>query len=172
MPVSESAVQTISLTEDGRFPNNENLPLIILRGVIPMQNGRPVEQIVGLFQENGWGNSWCNGIYRFHHYHSTAHEVLGVCSGWVKALFGGPNGKIVTARTGDVIIIPAGVAHMNLGQSQDLVVVGAYPHGQMWDMNYGKPGERPEADDRIQAVPLPGADPVYGETGPLMKLWQ
>jgi len=51
---------------------------------------------------------------------------------------------------------PAGVAHKNLGQSSTFAVVGAYPDGQHWDMNTGKPGERPRADQRIARVMLPG----------------
>jgi uncharacterized protein YjlB len=38
-------------------------------------------------------------------------------------------------------------------------------------MMYGKPGERPKADEAIRNVPLPAADPVYGKNGPLMQLW-
>ena len=72
---------------------------------------------------------------------------------------------------GDVIIIPAGVAHKNLGSSGDFRCVGAYPPGQDWDMNYGKAGERPAADENIANVPLPVADPVFGFEGPLMKNW-
>ena len=59
----------------------------------------------------------------------------------------------------------------DLDQAQGFRVVGAYPDGQMWDMNYGKAGERPAADERIRKVPLPQLDPVRGKTGPLMELW-
>ena len=51
-------------------------------------------------------------------------------------------------------------------------MVGAYPRGQSWDMMYGKPGERPGADETIRSVPLPTADPVLGIKGPLMQLWK
>ena len=74
-------------------------------------------------------------------------------------------------QSGDVIIIPAGVAHKNVGSSSDFRCVGAYPLGQSWDMNYGKPGERPQADQNITKVPLPESDPVYGIDGPLVKSW-
>jgi uncharacterized protein YjlB len=39
-------------------------------------------------------------------------------------------------------------------------------------MQYGKPGERPAADARIARVDMPAADPVLGETGPLVSLWR
>jgi uncharacterized protein YjlB len=89
----------------------------------------------------------------------------------VKAQLGGPGGEVISARAGDVIIIPAGVSHKNLDQSPDFSVVGAYPRGQVWDMMYGKPGERPRADEAIRRVPLPAADPVFGKNGPLTQQW-
>jgi uncharacterized protein YjlB len=47
------------------------------------------------------------------------------------------------------------VAHKNIESSDDFGVVGAYPEGQDWYMNYGKPGERPKADKNIARLPLP-----------------
>jgi uncharacterized protein YjlB len=70
------------------------------------------------------------------------------------------------------MIIPAGVAHKNLGSSADFRVVGAYPRGQHPDMCYGKEAERPRADNRINAVALPQGDPVYGPAGPLAIHWK
>jgi hypothetical protein len=60
---------------------------------------------------------------------------------------GGERGVVQEVHPGDVIIIPAGVAHKNLGPTADFGVVGAYPEGQDWDINYGRPGERPRADN-------------------------
>jgi hypothetical protein len=38
---------------------------------------------------------------------------------------------------------------------------------------YGLPGERPQADRTIAAVPLPpDNDPVYGSNGPLKRIWK
>jgi hypothetical protein len=65
-----------------------------------------------------------------------------------------------------------GVAHKNINSSHDFRVVGAYPAGQSWDMNYGKEGERPAADRNISAVPDPGDDQVYGSKSPLLELWK
>jgi uncharacterized protein YjlB len=120
---------------------------------------------------SGWAGCWRNGIYSYHHYHSTAHEVLGVYRGSAKVQLGGEKGIIHEAEPGDVIIIPTGVVHKNLGSTSDFGVVGAYPDGQDWDMNYGKPGERPNADQSISSVPLPKSDPVFGASGPLLAKW-
>lgn len=157
-------------TDDGRFPNNANLPFVVMKCVFKNGSTSP-EQFEELFTTNCWPAAWRNGLYDFHHYHSTAHEVLGVYSGWVTGRFGGPKGDVFEARAGDVIIIPAGVSHCNTGQSPDFRVVGAYPFGQSWDTKYGRADERPEADNNISSVALPGSDPVFGPDGPMMSLW-
>ena len=159
------------LTDDGTFPNNGKLPLMVYKSAIPIPTYNPAGVVEAIFQKNGWGGTWRNGIYPFHHYHSTAHEALGIYSGSVTVQLGGPNGIVLNANVGDVIIIPAGVAHRNLGSSTDFGCVGAYPPDQSWDMNYGKPSERPKADQTIAKVPLPASDPIYGENGPLIKNW-
>ena len=84
---------------------------------------------------------------------------------------GGENGITLTVRRGDVVVIPAGMAHKNLGASSDFRVVGAYPRGQSPDMCYGKAGERPQTVRNIAKVQLPLKDPVYGIDGPLKEHW-
>ena len=85
--------------------------------------------------------------------------------------FGGGTGIVLPVRAGDVVVIPAGVGHQNLGSSVDLLVVGAYPRGQRWDLCRGRADERPRALANIARVPLPEADPVYGADGPLIEHW-
>lgn len=156
--------------DDGTYPNNI-LPLVLLKQAIQSTGPISPSTIEKVFHENNWVNPWRNGLFGFHHYHSTAHEALGIYSGWVKVQLGGPDGKIVTVEAGDVVVIPAGVAHKNIDQSSGFKVVGAYPIGQVPDMKYGKSGERPNADQNIQNIDLPEYDPVYGKTGPLMEFW-
>jgi uncharacterized protein YjlB len=169
--MSKPKIQTVLILDDGTFPNNDTLALILMQQVFDPVTKNLVGTIEKAFHGNAWGGSWRNGIFTFHHYHSTAHEVLGLYAGRVKAQFGGPDGQAVTAKAGDVIIIPAGVAHKNLDQSPDFRCVGAYPAGQSPDMQYGKPGEQPLADKNIRSVPLPKTDPVFGKNGPLLELW-
>jgi uncharacterized protein YjlB len=165
-------VITYRIAETPAFPNNPRLPLLVYPGPLPEIGPRPAAAFEARFRANRWGSSWRNGIYDVHHYHSTAHEVLGVCGGSARVVFGGEGGVVLEVRAGDVVVIPAGVAHRNLGEARGFAVVGAYPEGQRWDMNTGRPGERPAADDRIARVPLPAADPVFGVNGPLMALWR
>lgn len=156
--------------DDGRFPNSE-LPVLVYRAVVSEAKER-ASSFERLFSAHLWPAAWRNGLYTQHHYHSTAHEVLGVYEGWVKARLGGEGGGLLTLQAGDVVVIPAGVAHCNEGQSRDFRVVGAYPRGTDMDMNYGQPRERPAADRRIAAVALPERDPVFGASGPLLALWR
>ena len=91
----ETSVQT--LRDDGTFPNNEQLPLVLYRGAIRVTEGDPATTIEQVFAANGWGNAWRNGIFPYHHYHSTAHEVLGVACGTARVQLGGDsNGTTIT----------------------------------------------------------------------------
>ena len=89
-----------------------------------------------------------------------------------KLRLGGEHGQTVEVRDGDVILIPAGVAHHNIGASPDFSVVGAYPDGRNWDLLRGLPGERPKSDRTIAALPIPDYDPIYGVNGPLRQIWK
>ena len=95
-------------------------------------------------------------------------------SDWVHVQPGGEDGIKVKTKKGDVIIIPAGVAHKNLESSTDFRVVGGYPPGQSYDMNYGNQGERLRADENIKNVSLPESDPVFGtkESNGLITYWK
>jgi uncharacterized protein YjlB len=155
----------------GTIPNSR-LPLLIYQAALDLPKDDPAAAIEALLHQHQWGNDWRNGIFTYHHYHSTAHEVLFVFSGSCKVQAGGAGGLIETINAGDVIIIPAGVGHKNLGQSSDFKVVGAYPPQQNVDMNYGKAGERPRVDENIARLALPTTDPVFGKTGPLLEHWQ
>jgi uncharacterized protein YjlB len=159
------------LKDDGTYPNNEVVPLIVYQGALTLPERQPAVIFEELFAANHWGGSWRNGVYSFHHYHSKAHEVLGVYGGTAKVQLGGPQGIVISAKKGDVIIIPAGVAHKNLGSSHDFRIVGAYPRGQSPDMCYGKSGERPDADHNIMQVAVPAFDPIYGVYGALNNSW-
>ena len=157
--------------DDGIFPNSR-LPLLLYRRALRGDGKDPASIFEERFAANDWTNSWRDGVYSFPHYHSTSHEVLGVFCGSAKLRLGGGDGRTLDVRAGDVIAIPAGVAHQNLGASADFGVVGAYSGGRQWDLLRGLPGERPEADRNIAALPLPDNDPLYGADGPLRQIWQ
>ena len=164
------APKTYRLKDSGKFPNSL-LPALVYARVLTEGEGL-AQAFEKLFEKNGWTGSWRNGLYKVHHYHSTAHEVLGVYRGEVTVCLGGEDGMHVTLRAGDVAVLPAGVAHKNERQSSDFAVVGAYPEGTSPDLRYGEPGERPRSDENIRRVKLPGSDPVQGKSGALVRLWR
>ncbi|WP_119065548.1 cupin domain-containing protein [Rubrobacter indicoceani] len=156
--------------DDGRIPNSP-LPLLFYPRAL---SGRDLEpsRCKKLFAGNNWLGAWVNGVFSFHHYHSTSHEVLAVITGSANITFGGENGETVEAGAGDVVVIPAGVGHCNRGSSRDFRVIGAYPEGRSYDLLTGEPDERPQSLENIGNVPLPKADPLSGPDGPLRKAWR
>lgn len=164
-------VEFHSFAGDGLVPNNPELPLVLYHDALV---GGPdaAARCTARFAENGWVGGWRGGIYAHHHYHSTAHEVLGVVGGSARVRLGGDHGASVELRSGDVVVIPAGVAHKCEAASPDLVVIGAYPQGQRPDMRGPSARDCAAAQAAIAAVPLPGSDPLYGRTGPLLDRWR
>lgn len=165
-------VQRHYLRDDGIFPNNAKVPVLVYRSVLKLPVVFPGAYVVKLFKKNLWDNAWKDTVFPFHHYHSKTHEVLGVYKGSTTLLLGGKNGIKVGLEKGDVIIIPAGVAHKNITPEKKFKCVGAYPFGFNQDMKTGEEGERPKADEQIAAVPIPETDPVFGIGGELRKYWQ
>jgi uncharacterized protein YjlB len=163
--------EELNFKDDGIFPNSP-LPLLFYHQTITTEAKDPASIFEERFAENDWTNSWRDGVYSFPHYHSTSHEVLGVYSGAATLRLGGDYGKNVEVQAGDVIVIPAGVAHQNIGASDNFGVVGAYPDGRSWDLLRGLPGERSKADRNIAALPMPDKDAIYGAEGPLRRVWK
>lgn len=169
---TDPTIEKFLFQDDGTFPNNAGLYAFVYRGVLGPAELDPVSAFRARFSANVWVPAWVSGLFGFHHYHSTAHEALGVCSGRGRVCLGGPkHGRVVSLSRGDVVVIPAGVAHREEGSEGDFALVGAYPRGQRQDMKYGRPGERPAADRNIRNTPLPAHDPVLGSGGPLVAAW-
>ena len=168
----DHGLQQLMLADDGLFPNNPVLPLLLYSGVLLPFGEDPAAEVEARFAENGWPPAWRNGVFDFHHYHSEAHEALGVYGGSAKVQFGGPGGPVIDIKAGDVAVLPAGTAHRLIEASRDFAVVGAYPSGQHPDMCYGKPGELPGAVKRIALVPMPKTDPVLGRDGGIVSIWR
>jgi uncharacterized protein YjlB len=160
------------LNDDGVFPNNEHLPAVLYEHCFQISNeDEAADHIERVLEENAWHHPWRNGIYDYHHFHSTAHEVLVCYSGRASVLLGGPDGTEVHFNQGDVLILPAGTAHKCEEATSDFKCIGAYPLDQMFDVCYGKIEERAKAHESILKVPLPLADPIYGTDGPLVFHW-
>lgn len=162
---------TFVFEDDGLVPNNP-LPFIIYKRVIDVRTAHPERTIEDVFASHRWGSMWRNGIFDYLHYHSTAHEVLGVARGQARVRFGGDGGKVLDLAAGDVAILPAGTGHQCLFATRDLSVVGAYPPGQTMEITRPTPDNHAKAIETIPRVALPTTDPVIGEDGPLVRLWR
>jgi uncharacterized protein YjlB len=161
------APDQLHLKSNGWMPNN-SLPVLLYRGAVPV-TGDVAATMERLFTANGWPPQWRNGVYSFHHYHSTAHEVLGFASGRADLVLGGEGGTPVTVRAGDVAVLPAGTGHCRITASDDFLVIGAYPPDEHWDIC--RTAATPEVLERMRRVPFPASDPVNGATGALPRLW-
>ncbi|KTD18280.1 cupin domain-containing protein [Legionella jordanis] len=159
------------INSNGFFPGNAYYPFLVYQQPLSLSN-QPAESLQNFLKDNGWINSWVDGIYDYHHYHSNTHECLVVISGECNVQVGGEKGSIYGVSKGDVLIIPAGVSHKNTGASKDFKCIGAYPFDLDYDMNYGKADEHPRVDDNIRNVRLPKSDPIFGKEGPLFDFWK
>lgn len=169
-PIQKMNIIRHLVTEDGPFPNNGLLPLLVYQGAFQLRGENETETVKEILETNRWFDAWIGGIYDHHHYHSTAHEILVTLKGSCRLQVGGPNGATVSIDRGDVVIVPAGVAHRSI-DTNGFQCLGAYPEGQQYDMNYGKPEEFGTAAENIHKVPVPENDPLYGKDGPLLKHW-
>ena len=170
---SNPDIESFSFKKNKFFPNNE-LPVLLYRQAIeiPKQKNVAAEIIQHIFIKNNWGNSWRNGIYNFHHYHSNTHEVLGICSGNASVILGGPGNRSIQLNPGDVLIIPAGVAHKCAKGSEDFLCVGGYPGGNDYDLYHGTAEEYEAAVERIKKIAVPSKDPVFGKEGFIKAYWK
>lgn len=160
------------IIEQNHFiPNNPHLPFLIYKNALTLTNAT-TQELQKYLEDNGWINSWVDGIYDVNHYHSNTPEVLVVFSGTCKVQIGGRENKIYEVNEGDVLIIPPGVAHKSMGSSSQFKCIGAYPLELKYDMNYGLADEHPKVDNNIKQVKLPVKDPVFGKDGPLFKYWK
>jgi uncharacterized protein YjlB len=164
---------TYKFADDGRIPNNPDLPLVLYRSGIDLAGSPDPEALIEkAFGASGWGNMWRNGIYPYVHYHSMIHEAMGIARGRARVRFGGENGEEIEITPGDVVILPAGTGHQCLEQSPTLVVIGAYPPSGKYNLCRSTKHDHAKAVLTIPKVPLPATDPVFGTDGPLVKLWR
>jgi len=159
--------QTYHFSDDGTIPNNR-LPLVVLHQCLD-DDEAAVRATLG---SNNWGDIWVDGIYDYTHFHSTAHEFLGILQGSATLQLGGENGVNLDVSKGDVLILPAGTGHKALVCGPAFSVLGAYPDNQKWDICTGKKEDHDRVRQNILKVPLPNSDPIDGKEGTLLKLWR
>jgi uncharacterized protein YjlB len=163
--------ETLSFAANGWIPNNQRLPVLVYRSAIKPVGADPASLFEHAFATNGWPPQWRNGIYDFHHFHPSTHEVLGFAAGQARLILGGPGtiGREVTVQAGDVVVLPAGTGHCKIEASADFLVVGAYPPNE--DIGISRVALTADGLQQMHQVPFPQSDPLSGTSGPLVKLW-
>lgn len=167
--MTDHSVQTHYFKSNHGIPNHPTLPVLLYPQAL---QAKPTDT-ESIFNQNHWLNSWTNGVFNYHHYHSNAHEVLGVISGQVTIQLGGEEGQLFTLYVGDVVVLPAGTGHKRVSASSDFRIVGAYPNGMSYNTRTATEIEKEHATAlaEISHVPLPKMDPIYGQQGPLLQYW-
>ena len=164
--------EALSFVDDGDVPNHPRWPMIVYaQAIAPETLATSEYAFEELFERNGWPAAWRNGIYPFTHYHSKTHEVLGIAKGEATVQFGGKTGKILTARAGDALLLPAGTGHKRISSSSDLFVIGPYPPGSKYDLMRSGESDKAAIRARIDKVVKPDKDPVSGAAGAMLSLW-
>jgi uncharacterized protein YjlB len=163
-------IQALMLKANGGIPNNPALPVLIYPAAVDATGSDPASLFERTFTDNGWPPQWRYGVFTYHHYHTRGHEVLGVYAGHARLMLGGPNGHVLEVRAGDVLLLPAGTGHCNLGSSDDFMVVGAYPPGQEGDIN--REPATPAQIEQIAQLKAPHTDPVLGDQGAVVEHWR
>lgn len=173
-PASLSALRVSKhlISSHGHLPNSSilNKPLLIYHSVFANPSASAIES--HLISVGVVTPQWRYGMYSTTHFHSTTHEVLCVSSGKARLCIGGednPERVEPIVEAGDVLVLPAGMAHRLLEDFGGFQMVGCYPNGCDWDMCYGKEGE----EERVKAVERVGwfeQDPIYGHQGPVLHV--
>jgi uncharacterized protein YjlB len=166
-------LETLRSRPNGMVPNSR-LPVLIHRNAVTADQDTDLASAIEAgFRRHNWLNNWrYPGIYDYYHFHSTSHEVLGVAHGQMKLRLFGEGGSEVDLVAGDVLVMPAGVSHIYVDGSSDILVVGGYPDGRDWDLmrdEHVSEAEWRDAIKRIMTLPIPNRDPLTGEA---MEQWQ
>lgn len=161
--------ETLMLEPRDWVPNNPRLPVLLYRRALQAHGGASAETAERLFAEAGWPPAWRASIFDYHHYHTNTHEALAIAAGSGRVILGGPGGAEMALEAGDVAVLPVGTGHKRIAADADFLVVGAYPPGCSPDLWTQAPDDAARA--RMEALPVPEADPAEGAGGPLVSLW-
>lgn len=170
-PLSSLRVAAHYIPSYSLIPNTSphGHPLLIYYSCFPTLTS--ASAIESHLPSNNITPQWRYTMYSTSHYHSTTHEILCIVSGRAKLLFGGEKnpGKVkAEVSVGDVVVVPAGVAHRLLEDVEGgFEMVGSYPKGCSWDMCYGEEGEEMKAR-AVEDVKWLEKDPMYGNDGPVL----
>ena len=132
MPSATPPPEEYYIKRSTPYVPNSPLPVLIYRSALPLEP--TPSSACEVIEPNNWLKGGVFKHYAAHHFHSVTHECYAVFKGSSRLLLGrGPRDPeaeddlIVDLRAGDVIVLPAGVAHCSLESSGDYEYVGLYP---------------------------------------------
>uniref|UniRef100_A0A6U0FY36 Cupin type-1 domain-containing protein n=1 Tax=Helicotheca tamesis TaxID=374047 RepID=A0A6U0FY36_9STRA len=161
-------IYKLYMDDDGTYPNNQNYPLLLYRSAF---HGTERDGIDTIVSSGEWTRPWVGEVFTFHHYHCTAWEILVCVAGEADVQIGGPKGPVVKFFSGDVALIPPGLAHTQIQDCNGFTLLGSYPKegfSGTIDTLRGAPTEEQRAN--IKACVTPETDPVLGLN--LADLWK
>ncbi|KAL1880538.1 hypothetical protein VTK73DRAFT_5551 [Phialemonium thermophilum] len=201
------------------MPNSPK-PLLLYKKAFLGQDGK-IDPLLAFdtFTKNGWDVQWVTryGRAQRSHYHDSSHETMIVLSGPGRIRWGAadldddpekhtygdayePGGIEIEVETGDLFVIPAGLAHKSFdpgakGESygcltgdahgieaddprklvaelalQGFMMMGAYPRGFTWTWSEG--GAHLGNFESIWSVETPDCDPLLGNSGGIRDHWE
>jgi len=157
---SSHKLSRVFLQADGTFPNNPDHPVMM---VLAAFHGTTAQAQALLTGGNQWTSPWIWGIYPFHHYHSTAWELLLCIDGQADIQLGGPSGPELSVTKGDWMLIPPGVAHKQLRDNGHFNLLGSYPmEGCSGPVDTLKGSPTQEQVVNMQACAAPQKAPIMG----------
>lgn len=168
-PVTQLHVVKNQISAHNLIPNTsiQNKPLLFYKSAFKNASASQIES--HLSEVGVVDPQWRYTMYSTSHFHSTSHEVLCIASGEAKLCFGhedNPKRVEEVLTKGDVVVVPAGVAHRLLEEIKSpFEMVGSYQRGMNWDMCYGKQGEETKIK-KIGGLGWFDKDPIYGDGGP------
>ncbi|KAJ0279403.1 hypothetical protein CBS470a_009274 [Colletotrichum nupharicola] len=148
---------------------NSDFPVLVYRGVLGAGEELSEDEVSERLQQYGWV------------------KKVGIFQGRSELVFGeggsDPAGSGVRCwvRPGDVVVVPAGVAHASVADEKaapgekEYRYVGVYPEeSPQWRSEMGRKPlqEKQGLVEEVEGVGLPRMDPLYGVDGPLTKIWK
>lgn len=116
----ERKPHTYKFKDDGLIPNHPRRPFIICKSAPHLPEALdPAAVFEETLGKQRAGRYVARRHLRLGSLRSRMHEVFGIARGSAKVQFGGPKGRTVTMKAGDVWILPARSGHKCLKASKD-----------------------------------------------------
>lgn len=161
LPNNKQQAFRLFMKSDGVFHNNLRYPTILVKNAVTNKSQDECEQMI--VRGNSWTSPWVWGIFPFHHYHSTAWELLVCVRGAADVQLGGQEGPVVAVEKNDLVLIPPGVAHKQLSSSGGFTLLGSYPmRGCSGSVDTLRESPTKQQVDNIEACIAPATEPILG----------